>query len=54
MLKQKNDELAQAHKKLEEWSNELEEEVKLQTQELKNLKTNYPYFVRSPELLVRH
>ncbi len=38
MLKQKNDELAQAHKKLEEWSNELEEEVKLQTQELEKSK----------------
>jgi HD-GYP domain-containing protein (c-di-GMP phosphodiesterase class II) len=35
MLKQKNDELAQAHKKLEEWSNKLEEKVNLRTRELK-------------------
>jgi HD-GYP domain-containing protein (c-di-GMP phosphodiesterase class II) len=35
MLKQKNDELAQAKKKLEEWSNKLEEKVNLRTRELK-------------------
>lgn len=37
-LKKKNEELAQAHKKLEEWNNELEEEVKLRTQELEKSK----------------
>ncbi|MCK4309349.1 MAG: HD domain-containing protein [Candidatus Atribacteria bacterium] len=35
ILKQKNDELAQAKKKLEEWSNKLEEKVNLRTRELK-------------------
>jgi len=38
MLKQKNDELAQAKKKLEELSNKLEDKVKLQTDELKKSK----------------
>ncbi len=36
-LKQKNTELTQAKKKLEEWSNKLEEEVRLQTLELKKV-----------------
>jgi len=36
-LKQKNTELAQAKKELEEWSNKLEEEVRLQTLELKKV-----------------
>ncbi len=39
-LKQKNTELAQAKKELEEWSNKLEERVKLQTRELKKSKDN--------------
>jgi len=38
MLKQKNDELAQAKKKLEEWSNKLEGKIKLRTNELKKSK----------------
>ncbi|MCG2761810.1 MAG: HD domain-containing protein [Candidatus Atribacteria bacterium] len=38
MLKQKNDELAQTKKKLEELSNKLEDKVKLQTDELKKSK----------------